>query len=151
MKLTVFNFLYLRGWIFSANIWVQSKGILPAYQCVFCCQHLRFYNCHCIFKGRGINSFSAQEVFYYVFNGLRLYKTLFQKHMGRKYFMIINSIKGTMVLNIPVDSLQLEDVCKLLRKFRFPPLCDYSSQHVLSPEHIPNTLLSVQLQWFHLN
>lgn len=49
--------------------------------------------------------FFCTKVFYYVFNGLRLYKILFQKHTGCKYFMIINSIKGTIVLNIPVDSL----------------------------------------------
>lgn len=65
--------------------------------------------------------------------------------MGHKYFMIIKSIKGTIVLNIPVDSLQLKVVCKLLKKFKFPPLCGHSSLHVVSLEHIPNTLLLVQL------
>lgn len=58
-----------------------------------------------VFLIREVSIFFFTKVFYYVFNGLRLYKILFQKHMGCKYFMIKNSIKGTMVLNIPVDSL----------------------------------------------
>lgn len=31
-----------------------------------------------------------------------------KKNLGCKYFIIINSIKRTMVLNIPIESLQLE-------------------------------------------